>query len=90
MKIVTEMEKDANGYHFECLWNGDLATAIELEEACQPCPVSSALEFPVITFTHKDPFRAVFLGKDETQMKHARSYLLDYKGWMEQRKGAEA
>ena len=35
--MITEIEKDANGYHFECLWDGELAIAIELEEACRPC-----------------------------------------------------
>jgi hypothetical protein len=87
VKTVSEIEKDANGFHFECVWDGELAIAIELEEACKPCPVSGTFDFPIITFNHKDPFQAVFMGSDETQMKHARSYLIEYKGWTEQGMG---
>jgi len=89
VKVLSEIEHDAHGYHFECFWDAELAIAIEVEQARKDCPTTSSFSSPVIRFIHKNPYGALIKGNDEAQMRHVRSFLVVSKGWTEQRTRAE-
>jgi hypothetical protein len=89
VKVLSEIEHDAHGYHFECFWDGELAIAIEVEQARKDCPTTSSFSSPVTRFIHKDPYGALIMGNDEAQVRHVRSFLVVSKGWTEQRTRAE-
>ena len=85
MKELTEIERDANGYHFKCRWDGELDIETEIEEARRHCAVASPSEVPVI---NEDPHGAIVKGRGEMNVQCVRSYLIDYRGWTEPLAGA--
>ena len=84
MKKLFEIEQDANGYHFECWWDGELDIANEIAQAREHCAVASSFEVPVIISRRKGHHQGLVKGRNETQVKCVRFYLLDFKGWTKQ------